>query len=101
MAYINATFECSGKTKKNIRVPSGQGGSDRTIYVDGSDSGHRLGNSDDKVYNKRSGNLTANNLQDFAKNCLWYIFLKKLVHCTGFLFLNTEKYWQIIILRII
>ncbi len=70
MAYIDTTFECSGKTNKTIRVPSGQGGSDRTIYVNGADSGYRLGNSDDKVYHKRSGNLSSSNLKDFAKASL-------------------------------
>ncbi|MGE4444437.1 MAG: hypothetical protein AB7E37_05600 [Candidatus Altimarinota bacterium] len=66
---IEALMETSDGSKKRIRVPSAQGGTDRTIYVNGSDSGYKLGQNNDRVYTKH-GREVSGFLKDFVKNIL-------------------------------
>lgn len=72
MAYIDDYYDCAGNTRKKIRVPSEQGGSDRRVYVNGNDSGYYLGNNNDRVY--KGGSEVAKDLVSFAKNRLWKTF---------------------------
>jgi len=71
MAYINDTFETSNGSKVQVRVPSSQGGSDRIIYVKGNNSGYKLGNQNDEVYNISSGSQAYKSIKDFIKNKYW------------------------------
>ena len=66
MAAIDNFFETSSG-KVRVRVPSVQGGADRTIYINGSDSGYKLGNSNDQVYTKH-GREVSSDLKSFIKN---------------------------------
>lgn len=70
MAYIDEDMETSNGSKKRIRVPSAKGGSDRTIYINGSNSGYKLGQGNDTVYTKH-GREVSSSLRDFVKNVLW------------------------------
>ena len=70
MAYFEGKLETTNGTK-TVKVPSQQGGSDRTIYLNGSDTGYKLGNNDNKIYKKASGQQVSSlALKDFAKNFL-------------------------------
>ena len=75
MAYINEYMETSDGTQKMIKVPSAQGGADRTIYVNGSNSGYRLGNGNNMVYTS-AGREVARSLKDFVRERLWVIAFK-------------------------
>jgi hypothetical protein len=63
--FFEDRLETSSGEKVKIRVPSAQGGTDRTIYKNGIDSGYYLGNGNDHVY--RNGQYVADNLKDFVK----------------------------------
>ncbi|MDP3380223.1 MAG: hypothetical protein Q8S84_01380 [bacterium] len=63
-------METSDKSKKNIRVPSNQGGSDRTIYVNGSNSGYRLGNGNNHIYTSGGREVSKASIKDFVKQML-------------------------------
>lgn len=78
MAYIDEDMETSNGSKKRIRVPSAKGGADRTIYVNGSSSGYKLGQGNDTVYTKH-GREVSSSLRDFVKNVLWDL-LRLLLH---------------------
>ncbi len=71
MAFIDEIMETSDKTKKKIRVPSNQGGTDRTIYVNGNNSGYRLGNGNNHIYTSGGREVSKSSLKDFAKQMLW------------------------------
>lgn len=72
MAFIDTMMETSNGSMKKIKVPSSQGGTDRIIYVNGSDSGYRLGNSNDYIYNHRSGEqVSTASIKAFVKQMLW------------------------------
>ena len=75
MAYIEEYMETSDNTKKLIKVPSAQGGTDRTIYVNGSNSGYRLGNSNNMVYSS-GGREVAKTLKYFVREMLWVLAFK-------------------------
>lgn len=66
---IDTYMETSNGSKKRIRVPSSQGGADRTIYVDGRNSGYKLGQQNDRVYTQ-NGREVSDSLKDFVKNVL-------------------------------
>lgn len=76
MAYIDEYMETSDGSKKQIRVPSAKGGTDRTIYVNGSSSGYKLGQSNDTVYTKH-GREVSSSLRDFVKNVLWELLFRE------------------------
>lgn len=68
MAYIDTSMKTSNGSTKQIKVPSDRGGSDRTIYVNGNNSGYRLGNNDDFVYKISSGSkVSTASLESFVK----------------------------------
>lgn len=69
MAYIDDYFETSDSGKVRVRVPSSQGGADRTVYVNGRDSNYYLGDSNDRVY--FHGREVAKTLKDFIKIKFW------------------------------
>jgi len=89
MAYIDEDMETSNGSKKRIRVPSAKGGTDRTIYVNGSSSGYKLGQSNDTVYTKH-GREVSSSLRDFVKNVLWELFWERefipLFYCKNSIF---------------
>ncbi len=85
MAYLEEYMETSDNTKKLIKVPSAQGGADRTIYVNGSNSGYRLGNSNNMVYSS-GGREVAKSLKDFVKEMLWVLAFKLWIFIPAFLF---------------
>lgn len=70
MAFIDENMETSDKSKKRIRVPSHRGGSDRTIYVNGNNSGYRLGNGNDYIYTSSGRQVSTASIRDFAKQML-------------------------------
>lgn len=60
---------CSDGKPKRVRVPSNKGGTDRSIYVNGNDSGYYLGQGNDYIY--RGGSLVSKaSIPDFAKQLL-------------------------------
>lgn len=71
MAFFDGTLECQKKIMKRVRVPGLRGGSDRTIYVNGSSSGYRLGNHNDEIYTLHGKHVSSLPLMEFAKNFLW------------------------------
>jgi hypothetical protein len=68
MAFIDETMTNSKKERVRVRVPSLQGGADRTVYIDGNDSGYYLGQKNNCVY--RNGRHVADNLRDLVENIL-------------------------------
>ena len=84
MAYIDENMETSNGSKKQIRVPSGKGGTDRTIYVNGSNSGYKLGQGNDSVYTQH-GREVSSSLKDFVKNVLWEKKIKRCFYTSFFL----------------
>jgi len=95
MAYINEYMETSDNTKKLIRVPSAQGGADRTIYVNGSNSGYKLGNSNNMVYSS-GGREVAKSLKDFVREMLWVLAFKSGILIPAFLFVFFFVFYIII-----
>lgn len=68
MAVISDKVRASSGKTINFKVKSSKGGSDRTIYIEnGKDTGYRLGNYDDKVYCKKSGDEVSSSLIEFIK----------------------------------
>jgi hypothetical protein len=55
MAHFDERIEDSNGNIVQIRVPSLQGGTDRTIYVNENATKYCLGKNNDKIYNQRSG----------------------------------------------
>lgn len=69
MAFIDETMKTASGKKVQVRVPSHQGGTDRTVYIDGRNSGYYLGNRNNCVY--KGGNFVADTLRDLIENVLW------------------------------
>lgn len=78
MAAIDENMKTSDGTKKRIRVPSQQGGTDRTIYVNGSNSGYRLGDGNNEVYTS-GGRHVSKSLKDFVELNLWFLIREYLL----------------------
>jgi hypothetical protein len=69
MAFFDKRTECKNKQMKQVRVPSLQGGTDRYIYVNRSQSVYYLGDSNNIIY--RSGSeVSTLSVKDFAKQAL-------------------------------
>ena len=73
MAIFDENVKLASGSNKKLRIP---GGSDMTLYLNGTDTGYRLGNDGKSFYKKSSGNLVAKKLsvKDFAKLHLWYLW---------------------------
>lgn len=91
--YFEDRLETSSGEKVKIRVPSAQGGTDRTIYKSGIDSGYYLGDSNDHVY--RNGQYVADNLRDFVKMRFWLWGTKIFWGCNLHLFFIAKKLYFI------
>lgn len=67
----------SSGVEKILRIP---GGSDKTLYLDGRDTGIRLGD-DLNFYRKSSGSKVAGKMKipDFAELHLWWICWNELI----------------------
>lgn len=70
MAFFDNMIECSNGSKKRVRVPGDKGASDRNIYVDGRNSGYRLGNSNNNIYTSSGREVSTASICDFAKQTL-------------------------------
>lgn len=68
MAVIDNYFKTSKGKQLRVKVPSSQGGADRTIYLgeDGKNSGYKLGSHDNKVYTKE-GRYVSKSLKEFIE----------------------------------
>lgn len=69
MAFIDEIMKTGTGKKVHVRVPSHQGGTDRTVYIDGCATAYYLGRGNNEVY--RAGNHVADNLRDLVENILW------------------------------
>jgi hypothetical protein len=70
MAFIDEMMKTSDGSKKRIRVPSLKGGTDRIIYVNGNNSGYRLGNENDKIYTSSGREVSTASIKEFAAQML-------------------------------
>ena len=71
MAFFDRRIECANKITKHIRVRSEQGGADRRIYVNCSDSGYYLGNGNNRIYSS-GREVSSSSIPEFAKQNLWF-----------------------------
>ena len=62
MAYIDNSMKTGSGKMVHIKVPASPGGSDRNIYLDGSSSGYKLGDGNDRVYTT-SGREVSSSIQ--------------------------------------
>lgn len=76
MAFFDRNIECSDGSKKRVHVRGDKGASDRNIYVNGSSSGYRLGNGNNKIYTTSGREVSSASIQDFAKQSLWPLNIK-------------------------
>lgn len=67
--FFEDRLETGSGEKVKIRVPSARGGTDRTIYKNGVDSGYYLGDNNDHVY--RNGQHVADSLMDLVRTRFW------------------------------
>lgn len=70
MAFIDDMMETSDGTRKRVKVPSNQGGTDRRIYVNGNCNGYYLGDKNDYIY-KSGREVSTASIKQFAKQVLW------------------------------
>lgn len=70
MAAIDTNMKTSNGDTVRVKVPSSKGGSDRRIYINGGDSGFKLGVSNDKVYS--NGSEVSKSLKDFISLNYWF-----------------------------
>lgn len=86
--FFEDRLETASGERVKIRVPSAQGGTDRTIYKNGIDSGYYLGDSNDHVY--RNGHHVADCLVSFVKMRFWrWELYFEVAFCTSFLLQNS------------
>lgn len=85
MAFFDDKIECSDGSKKRVHVRGDKGASDRNIYVNGSSSGYRLGNGNNKIYTTSGREASSASIKDFAKQSLWPLNIRKPSECLAFL----------------
>lgn len=77
MAFFDRRTECKNNQMKKVRVPSLQGGTDRNIYVNGSQTGYYLGNRNNKIY-RAGSEVSSLSVEEFAKQNLWFFITFRL-----------------------